>query len=85
MHTTMRSRIRPKGAGGKQAAAPGARGWRPENAGLPADNAAGYRIGSAINVAEGLKGRLLVVHGSGDDNVLYQLIARYFIEHLRPG
>jgi dipeptidyl-peptidase-4 len=93
--------------------------------GLPADNAAGYRIGSAINFAEGLQGRLLVVHGSGDDNVhyqgterlvnrlvelgkpfdlmvypnrthsisegpgttahVYQLIARYFIEHLRPG
>ena len=91
--------------------------------GLPSENAAGYRLGSAINFAEGLRGRLLVVHGSGDDNVhyqgterlvnrlvelgkrfdlmvypnrthsisegpgttahVYQLIARYFIEHLR--
>jgi dipeptidyl-peptidase 4 len=90
--------------------------------GLPTDNAAGYKVGSAINFAEGLKGKLLVVHGSGDDNVhyqgterlvnrlvelgkpfdmmvypnrshsisegpgttahVYQLIARYFIEHL---
>ncbi len=90
--------------------------------GLPTDNAAGYRVGSAINFADGLKGKLLVVHGSGDDNVhyqgterlvnrlvelgkpfdlmvypnrthsisegpgttahVYQLIARYFIEHL---
>ena len=90
--------------------------------GLPADNAAGYRAGSAINFAEGLRGRLLIVHGSGDDNVhyqgterlvnrlvelgkpfdlmvypnrthaisegpgtsahVYQLIARYFVEHL---
>jgi dipeptidyl-peptidase-4 len=40
--------------------------------GLPADNAAGYRAGSAINFAEGLRGRLLIVHGSGDDNVHYQ-------------
>ena len=90
--------------------------------GLPKDNAEGYRIGSAINFAEGLKGKLLIVHGSGDDNVhyqgterlvnrlvelgkpfdmmvypnrthaisegpgtsahVYQLIARYFLEHL---
>ncbi len=40
--------------------------------GLPQDNAEGYRIGSPINFAEGLKGNLLVVHGSGDDNVHYQ-------------
>jgi dipeptidyl-peptidase-4 len=92
--------------------------------GLPAENAEGYRVGSAINFAEGLKGKLLVVHGSGDDNVhyqgterlvnklvalgkpfdlmvypnrthsisegpgttphIYQLIARYFVEHLPP-
>ena len=40
--------------------------------GLPRDNAEGYRLGSPINFAEGLKGRLLLVHGSGDDNVHYQ-------------
>jgi dipeptidyl-peptidase 4 len=93
--------------------------------GLPEENAAGYKIGSPINFADGLKGKLLIVHGSGDDNVHYQgterlinrlvelgkpfdvmvypnrthaiaegpgttphvyhLIARYFLEHLRPG
>jgi dipeptidyl-peptidase-4 len=93
--------------------------------GLPRDNAEGYRTGSSINFAEGLKGKLLIVHGSGDDNVhyqgterlvnrlvelgkpfdlmvypnrthaisegpgttahIYQLIARYFLEHLPPG
>jgi dipeptidyl-peptidase 4 len=93
--------------------------------GLPRDNADGYRIGSSINFAAGLKGKLLLVHGSGDDNVhyqgterlvnrlvelgkpfdlmvypnrthaiaegpgttthVYQLIARYFLEHLPPG
>ncbi|MGB2715130.1 MAG: S9 family peptidase [Vicinamibacterales bacterium] len=92
--------------------------------GLPTDNADGYRLGSAINFAEGLNGKLLIVHGSGDDNVhyqgterlvnrlvalgkpfdlmvypnrthaisegpgttphVYQLIARYFVEHLPP-
>jgi dipeptidyl-peptidase 4 len=40
--------------------------------GLPDDNAAGYHLGSPIHFAEGLKGRLLIVHGSGDDNVHYQ-------------
>ncbi|MGH9368935.1 MAG: S9 family peptidase [Thermoanaerobaculia bacterium] len=40
--------------------------------GLPQDNAEGYRRGSPIHFAEGLKGRLLLIHGSGDDNVHYQ-------------
>jgi dipeptidyl-peptidase-4 len=40
--------------------------------GVPQENEAGYKIGSAINFAEGLKGKLLVVHGSGDDNVHMQ-------------
>ncbi len=40
--------------------------------GLPQENVDGYRQGSAINHAEGLKGKLLIVHGSGDDNVHYQ-------------
>jgi dipeptidyl-peptidase-4 len=93
--------------------------------GLPKDNADGYKRGSAINFADGLRGKLLLVHGSGDDNVhyqgterlvnrlvelgkpfdfmvypnrthsisegpgttphVYQLIARYFLEHLPAG
>jgi dipeptidyl-peptidase 4 len=40
--------------------------------GLPKDNAEGYRLGSAINFADGLKGKLLLVHGTGDDNVHFQ-------------
>jgi dipeptidyl-peptidase 4 len=40
--------------------------------GLPQDNAEGYRKGSPINFADGLEGRLLIIHGSGDDNVHYQ-------------
>jgi dipeptidyl-peptidase 4 len=40
--------------------------------GLPQDNADGYREGSPINFAEGLRGNLLLVHGSGDDNVHFQ-------------
>ncbi len=40
--------------------------------GLPSGNPAGYQSGSAIHFASGLKGKLLVIHGSGDDNVHYQ-------------
>lgn len=40
--------------------------------GLPSTNAAGYTLGSPIHFAEGLKGDLLIVHGSGDDNVHVQ-------------
>lgn len=40
--------------------------------GLPAENAKGYHDGSAINFAEGLSGNLLLIHGSGDDNVHFQ-------------
>jgi dipeptidyl-peptidase-4 len=40
--------------------------------GLPQQNAEGYRNGSPISFAEGLQGRLLLVHGSGDDNVHFQ-------------
>lgn len=44
--------------------------------GLPAQNPDGYRAGSAINFAEGLRGRLLLVHGSADDNVHMQATER---------
>ncbi|HUB82837.1 MAG TPA: S9 family peptidase [Bryobacteraceae bacterium] len=40
--------------------------------GVPADNVEGYRMGSAINFADGLRGNLLIIHGSGDDNVHFQ-------------
>jgi dipeptidyl-peptidase-4 len=40
--------------------------------GLPQDPGEAYDRASAINFAEGLRGRLLIVHGSGDDNVHYQ-------------
>ncbi len=40
--------------------------------GLPQDNPDGYEKGSPVTFAKDLKGRLLVVHGTGDDNVHYQ-------------
>jgi dipeptidyl-peptidase 4 len=55
--------------------------------GLPQQNAEGYKSGSAINFAEGLQGKLLLVHGSGDDNVHYQgseLLVNRLIELGKP-
>ncbi len=40
--------------------------------GLPEQNAKGYHDGSPISFAQDLNGKLLVVHGSGDDNVHFQ-------------
>ena len=40
--------------------------------GLPQDNPEGYKNGSPITFAKNLKGNLLIVHGTGDDNVHYQ-------------
>jgi dipeptidyl-peptidase-4 len=40
--------------------------------GLPQDNAGDYKLGSPITFAAQLKGDLLVIHGTGDDNVHYQ-------------
>lgn len=40
--------------------------------GSPDDNAEGYRRGSPLTYASGLKGDLLIVHGTGDDNCHYQ-------------
>ena len=40
--------------------------------GLPDDNAEGYRQGSPVTHAAGLRGNLLLVHGTGDDNCHYQ-------------
>jgi dipeptidyl-peptidase-4 len=55
--------------------------------GLPLQNVEGYKNSSAINFAEGLRGKLLIVHGSGDDNVHYagtQLLLNRLIELGKP-
>jgi dipeptidyl-peptidase-4 len=40
--------------------------------GLPQTNPAGYDDNSPINHVEKMKGKLLLVHGTGDDNVHVQ-------------
>lgn len=55
--------------------------------GLPRDNVEGYRKGSAMNFAAGLKGNLLLIHGTGDDNCHYQtteLLINELIRHNKP-
>jgi dipeptidyl-peptidase 4 len=55
--------------------------------GLPLQNVEGYRSSSAVNFAEGLRGHLLVAHGSGDDNVHYagtELLLNRLIELDKP-
>ena len=46
----------------------------------PQDNAAGYEHGSPLTFARQLKGNLLLVHGTGDDNGHYQNTERLINE-----
>jgi dipeptidyl-peptidase-4 len=40
--------------------------------GLPDENASGFEASAPLTYASGLEGDLLIVHGTGDDNVHYQ-------------
>ena len=51
----------------------------------PQNNPDGYRKGSPINYASGLQGNLLLIHGTGDDNVHYQNCERLVNELIRHG
>lgn len=51
--------------------------------GLPDANAEDYKQGSPITFAKNLKGNLLVIHGTGDDNVHYQGTERMINELIK--
>ncbi len=46
--------------------------WTERYMGLPDENEAGYKAANALTYAGQLKGHLLIVHGTGDDNVHFQ-------------
>ena len=55
--------------------------------GSPGENAEGYRLGSPLSYASQLKGNLLIVHGTGDDNCHYQgveALMNEFIANNKP-
>ncbi|RMF61233.1 MAG: S9 family peptidase [Calditrichaeota bacterium] len=43
--------------------------WTERYMGLLTDNQEGYEKANVLNYADGLKGHLLMIHGTGDDNV----------------
>jgi dipeptidyl-peptidase-4 len=53
--------------------------------GLPADYAAGYRDFSVVNTAANLHGRLLLAHGTGDDNVHLENTVQYVQKLIEAG
>jgi len=53
--------------------------------GLPDDNEEGYKNGSPITFAHQLKGNLLIIHGTGDDNCHYQSCEALINELIKHG
>ncbi len=51
----------------------------------PSDNQAGYTNGSPLQMAGKLKGRLLLVHGTADDNVHFQQTMEYADRLIQSG
>ena len=53
--------------------------------GLPDENKEDYKNGAALTYAKNLKGNLLFVHGTGDDNVHYQNTEKLINELVKNG
>jgi dipeptidyl-peptidase-4 len=53
--------------------------------GLPQENMEDYKKGAALTHAKNLKGNLLFIHGTGDDNVHYQNIEMLINELVKNG
>ncbi|MFQ5652968.1 MAG: DPP IV N-terminal domain-containing protein [bacterium] len=46
--------------------------WTERYMGLPQENAEGYQAANVLEYVDGLQGNLLIIHGTGDDNVHVQ-------------
>ena len=46
--------------------------WTERYMGLPDENEDGYKAANVLTYADQLKGKLLIIHGTGDDNVHFQ-------------
>lgn len=53
--------------------------------GLPQENMSDYEKGAALTYAKNLKGNLLFMHGTGDDNVHYQNVEKLINELVKNG
>jgi len=53
--------------------------------GLPQENMDNYNKGAALTYAKNLKGNLLFIHGTGDDNVHYQNVEKLINELVKNG
>ncbi len=53
--------------------------------GLPQENKEDYEKGAALTHAKNLKGNLLFIHGTGDDNVHYQNVEKLINELVKHG
>lgn len=53
--------------------------------GLPDENKEDYKNGAALTHAKNLKGNLLFIHGTGDDNVHYQNVEKLINELVKNG
>jgi len=54
--------------------------------GLPSENPEDFEVGSPITYAKNLKGNLLLIHGTADDNVHYQsaeMLINELVKHNR--
>lgn len=59
--------------------------WAESALGLPQENPEGYRRSAAANFAADLSGKLLLAHGTGDDNVHPQNAWRFAREAIKAG
>ena len=60
--------------------------WTERYMSTPQDNTAGYNSASVLTYADKLKGKLLIIHGTTDDNVHFQntlALANKFQEDLK--